>query len=635
MRKFLRIILCFWSILLTPLGQVSGYANTVGETSFLTLNCNKTKDATNKTSNDGEVEINLSLVVGIANFSLRNSSGAEISAFMLSGPTINTSIADLVADNYTIQVTDASSTSTCTFTIGVVNCDLVAQVPNTTVNCVGDLGNLNSIVSGGLPPYQYKWSTGAVSAHLTNVSPSSYSLTVTDKVGCESITTGTIVAPTVLQASTIVTNATDISTNNGQVTLTGIGGTPDYMLEIVNPSGLTTFSGNIPVGDISISDLMAGLYTIKLADKNNCVFTGSFRIGVVNCSLDAVLNDVNLNCASDLTDLTVQVSGNLNPVNYSWQGGQTTQTITNVGPGTYTVSVTDATGSGCQVVKTAVITSTSSPIITSFAIMQLATDYSAMDGIINLSISGGNSPYALTVKNSTGTAIIDNLQMVAMNTQINLPPGVFTYSITDNNNCIVNGNFLVGVQNCLIQANVNDVTSSCDGSDANLTATTIQMVSPVTYLWSNNETTPTITNLTSGTYSVTTTDAVGCESITSGVMTRLSNPVLTCKVTEQPANLEATGTVNFTFSGTAPPFLFNLSGNSQNQMINFNQASAISLDLPTGTYQAILTDQTGCQASCNITVQAIIPTLSQWGTLLFGLLIINLGVFFLWRMEMK
>ena len=100
--------ICLYGIILIFLSQAPSYANHSHHTSFLTLTCTKNQDATDKNTSDGEVMIVLSSVMGTANFSLRNGDGLEISTFSLTGPTINTNISNLAADNYTLQATDAN-----------------------------------------------------------------------------------------------------------------------------------------------------------------------------------------------------------------------------------------------------------------------------------------------------------------------------------------------------------------------------------------------------------------------------------------------------------------------------------------------------------------------------------------------
>lgn len=523
---------------------------------FFQLSCEKIADATNGNTADGVAKMEISNLSPPTIFRLVNSQGDEIFEYGNSISTITINQDKLPAETYTLTVSDQISNQNCTFMIGVKTCGTLAvQSSNASLSCHGDLANLSAIATGEFPPFTFKWNTGLEGAALNNVPAGSYSVTITDKVGCTASTNATIIEPALLQVFSNPTKSTTSTSADGKVDLNWNGGIGTYHLSVLTADNVPVYTKPITGNNIMILDLAIGDYQVQLKDANDCESFNQFSIEVQNCDLAATLNDVTLNCANGLTDLTITATGILSPVTYQWVHGPTTPTISSVGLGTYQVLVTDGSGVSCQVQKTVEVNAAFNPISMDFNIIQRAMDYSASDGRISLIINGGKSPYQLTIDNADGNSVIKNLTVGAFTQLTSFASGQFTSTITDANNCVYVKDFQIKVVNCLLNITMKDVIGElkqCGGTETILRPTPENAVYPLSYSWDDGVSTDFHDNLITGIYRVTATDAAGCQSDT------------------------------------------------------FAKANI---------------------SDCSI------PTMSEWGLLIFGLLILNLGLMLVLRME--
>lgn len=126
------------------------------------------------------------------------------------------------------------------------------------------------------------------------------------------------------------------------------------------------------------------------------------------------------------------------------------------------------------------------------------------NGSIDLTVFGGSPPYGFNWSNGATTEDIDNLS-----------PGSYVVTVSDaSGSCDLVRAFLVEDGGGAI-AIMGDITPEAEEGQGAIDITVTGGVNPFSFLWSNGETTEDIANLTSGTYSVTATDANGCEEFAS------------------------------------------------------------------------------------------------------------------------
>ena len=300
--------------------------------------------------------------------------------------------------NVTLIATNANGSDTATATITVhPNPQISIQVSSPQV-CYGQSVTLTA--SGA---QSYTWSNGIINgvAFVPNAT-TTYTVTGTDANSCTSTAQQTII---VRPLPNVTISATSTSVCSGQsVTLTA-NGAQSYV-----------WNNNV-VNGIPFTPTSTNTYTVTGTDVYGCSNTASVNITVnplPNISISASSNPV---CEGDL--LTLTASG---AQTYIWNNGvQNGVPFTPQGPATYSVTGTDV--NGCT--GTAQITVDVIPSYTLSATVTNVSTYGGSDGAIDLTISGGVTPYIIQWSNG---ATVEDLT--------NIPAGTYTVNVTNSFGCV-------------------------------------------------------------------------------------------------------------------------------------------------------------------------------------------------------
>lgn len=475
-------------------------------------------------------------------------------------------IQNLAAGTYTVTVTDAFGCSATKNTTLVYQSNLAINLTPTNPTCNNsNNGSITSSVTGGVAPISYAWNNGANTPNIQNLPAGSYSLTVTDGLGCTKMASTTLTAPPAFNVSTTVTNATHCGANNGAVTATPTG------------AGPFTYSWSNGGTTQTINNLTAGSYTVTVSNAAGCTATAASTV-TQPMTLDISITGSNLVCGTDNNGtLTANVTYGTAPFTFIWSNGGTTQTLTGLPAGPYSVSVTSS--EGCT--GTATKTITGSPTMNLNLAVQHVVCNGGNTGSITSAVTGGTAPFTYLWSNGATTPSISNL--IA---------GNYSLTVTDNLGCTKSQDVTVNQPIPLVIAFSNS-PGSC-GANGTSMANVTGGTAPYTYLWSTGATTPNISNLAPGSYAVTVTDAHNCTLTGNTVI--IAYPLMSLTVTS--TNTTCNGTMNGTATanvtnGTAPlSYLWSNGG-----------TTAIISNLPSGTYTVTVTDGNGCTASGSATVQ--------------------------------
>ncbi len=207
-------------------------------------------------------------------------------------------------------------------------------VSTTNVSCFnGNNGSAEVEAQGGTSPYFYSWSSGQNTAAVSNLAAGTYTVSITDNAGSQVNVQVTITQPSLLSANASSQSATCFGSSNGSVSLSVSGGTAPYSYSWSNGSSSQNLNG---VG--------SGSYSIVVSDANGCSTNASANVSQpANISASASSTDASCNGAND-GSVSLSVSGGTTPYSYSWSNGASSQNLSNVGGGSYSVVVTDANG---------------------------------------------------------------------------------------------------------------------------------------------------------------------------------------------------------------------------------------------------------------------------------------------------
>ncbi len=501
-------------------------------------------------------------------------------SYLWSNGQTGVAASNLVAGNYTVTVTDANAcTSSLTITITQPTAGLTGTTSATNVKCFGNsTGSASITVSGGTPSYSYVWSNGNGSATTNNLTAGNYTVTVTDVNNCSITKSVSITQPAAaLTTSTVSVNIKCFGQSTGAVQLTVSGGTTPYSY---NWSNGTTGA--------QLTGITSGTYSVTVTDANSCTSAATAFLTQPAVALAGTISSTNVSCRNGNNGTaTAGASGGTSPYVYSWNTGASTSNISNLTAGTYTVTITDA--NSCTTSLTTTVTQPSAAI----ALSATHTDVSCLGvpvGTINLTVSGGTTPYTYAWNNGSAQEDLNNLSA-----------GIFVVTVTDANGCTSSLSEAVSQPAGALNATATLTNTSCHGdSNGAIDLNPFQGTPPYTYSWSNGSNSQDLTNLTAGAYTVTVTDVNGCILLNTLFVTQpLAVLSSTTTVINVACNGNASGTIDLTPSGGTTPYTFNWSNGASSEDIT---------NLNSGNYTVQITDANGCQASNAATVNQ--PTAS-------------------------
>ncbi|MBI5915711.1 MAG: T9SS type A sorting domain-containing protein [Bacteroidetes bacterium] len=468
-------------------------------------------------------------------------------------------ISNLPAGTYSVTVTDAFGCTAAKSTTLIYQSNILLNITPTNPTCAGtNNGSAIASASGGVLPYSFVWSNGSTGPGIMNLAAGTYSVTVTDALGCTKNASVTLTAPPAFTISVTATNASHCGATNGTATATPVsGGSPPYSYLWSN-GGISQTLNNLP----------AGTYSVTVTSSQSCTATGSVTV-TQPMTLDVSITGTNLVCGNDNNGtLTANVLYGTPPYTFVWSNGGASQTLNNLPAGTYTVTVTSSEGCSGTATKTII----GNPPINLNIAVQHVECFGTATGSASATVGGGTPPLSYAWSNGANTSSVNNLAA-----------GAYTLTVTDNVGCSKVQGVTINQPNPL-SLTFNNSPGSC-GADGFSTVLVTGGTAPFTYLWSNGATTSTIANLAPGTYSVTVTDANGCTASGSTVIVAYPQMNLIVTATNTTCNGLMDGTATANVTGGTAPFAFFWNNGATTQTIT---------NLPPGTYLVTVTDGNGC-----------------------------------------
>ncbi|NUQ24556.1 MAG: gliding motility-associated C-terminal domain-containing protein [Saprospiraceae bacterium] len=362
-------------------------------------------------------------------------------------------------------------------------------------------------VSGGLPGFNYQWSTGGTSPTMTLTPPpgaSFYSVQVSDNCGQSATANFGLFASS--PTATLSGSGTICQGNFNallDVEFTGFG--PFDITYSVGGSQQTI--NGIYANPFELPVNLPGTVQLISVSANGCPgqASGTGTVGISEVLLDSEVTPISCNgAANGAIDITP--SGGDAPYTYNWNGSlPDVEDVINLGPGTYRVTVTDDVG--CEV--NGIYTLTQPPVLNATVGNIQAVDCNnAGNGVVNINVSGGTPGYTYLWSDNSTTA-----PLVA-------PSGLYLLTVTDANGCTkqLSATIPNNVAYPTAVASVDDVLD-CNTFSTTLNSTGSSTGAPHAYQWVappgvsiTGPTQPQITVNTAGNYSlVITNTSNGCK----------------------------------------------------------------------------------------------------------------------------
>lgn len=447
---------------------------------------------------------------------------------------------------------DNSGNTSITLTQAV---PLSATASATPISCFGENnGAINLTVTGGVTPYTYLWSNGAVTEDLSDLAPGNYSVTITDGTNATTTASATIGQPELLQINTTSIDATEPG-GNGSIMVNVNGGTPPYTYQVDGVSiGANNFNN------------VAGCYTIQVVDLNGCTAN---TIACITQPLPYQVESLvqNTSCfESNDGSIQLNISGATQPYTYLWSDGASDEDRTNLSAGEYTLEITDING----------YSYTETFVVGEPAPLEVIANFDAiscfgMSTAITITGSGGTAPY-----NGTGVFTVT--------------AGNYEYVITDANGCEATTQVSI-IEPLPLTASATSISLPCTGGSGMVEVTATGGTEPYTGIGNFEITSP-------GIYEYIITDALGCTITASSSVSATDAFNFTLSTADALCSSSCDGTIQVVASDFVEPI---------NIIWNDGFEGAIRNELCPGQYSFTISDGSGCALQGNTSISAPLP----------------------------
>ena len=455
--------------------------------------------------------------------------------------------------SFTITVTDVELPSViCSSSITSCNPLVTFAAPIASDNC----GILSTVQTAGLPSGSNFAAGTTTNTFLT-----------TDIHGNTSTCAFTV---TIFPNPYFTMTPTDVTCN----------GLNDGKIELILSLGASyTFLWSNGAVTQDLIGLSPGSYSVAVTDIHGCSTNASANISEPEVlSLAAEDSPVNCNNGND-GGIDITISGGILPYSFVWSNGEITEDVNNLFAGNNDVTVADL--NGCLVTYSTIITQ---PDTLSIQATILDAQCGSPTGAIITEISGGSVPYAFSWSN--GATVMSLYNVIA---------GTYTLTVTDAHNC-TNIYLATITSTSSLSGTLETIDATCYGeNNGEIQAIVESGSAPYIYDWSNGQSTPTATDLISDSYSVTITDAYGCQLTLNTVVNQPDSLYATVVSSNYTGGYNVSiingqdGFINSQVFGGTMPYSYDWSGSS-----SFSSETQNIENLNAGVYLLMVTDANGC-----------------------------------------
>lgn len=364
---------------------------------------------------------------------------------------------------------------------------------------------------------------------------------------------------------------------------------------LLTASGASTYSWStgVKTSSITVKPTINEIYIVT-GTLDGCTSNDTARV-MISPKIILTPEISNVSCFGG-TDgsATVNIIGGIPAYSYQWNTipVQTTSEASGLSAGNYSITITDI--AGCSAVASITITEPQELIANVLAHHATCNNH---NGSASVTASGGSPSYTYSW----------NTNPIQTNDQAtNLSSGNYTVTITDANGCITSATASVESLSVMtLNTTSNNVT--CNGGSDGSAAVTSAGGTPIyTFNWNTtpNQNTPQASNLPAGTYTITVTDANGCELLKT-VTIEEPAPILLSLQKSNPTCISG-GNATVSAIGGTPSYSYKWNTSPE-------QSNMTASGLSPGTYSVTVTDLNNCQSTESITLDAPPEPIADFG----------------------
>jgi len=341
---------------------------------------------------------------------------------------------NLRSGNYALFVSDANGCSLSELSdLEVSQPDLAldADVESTDNNCYqSNDGTILVKPNGGTAPYTIVWNNLSQSFNMSNLAPGLYTGIIKDANGCEFTVAAEILEAPIFEVREEVKDISCFGERDGSIKLEIIGG--------VAPLSIRWDHGP---QEPELFNLGPGVYRAVITDDEGCQIIKEMVINEPQpLDLSSQVQDA-LDCDDPNSGaINIQPFGGTAPYTFAWSNESTEQNLSGIGPGTYSLIMTDV--NGCSVVRQFTVIRPPALEVSVVQSSERICDPRGLKSRFEVTVTGGIAPYSLTWNRGN----VQNQGLVMETEEL----GVFVLTVEDGRGCVITSSYQVIEEDPLI-----------------------------------------------------------------------------------------------------------------------------------------------------------------------------------------